>query len=560
MDGICQGEGMSGVCVEKLSCSACNSSDANQVFEEEGKYTSYCFSCGVYSEDPYKDKPKGYKPTFLKKSPEDVARELYEISNYPIVAIPERCLTKATLTHFGVRVGLSQTDGETPDILYRPYTKGGEFKAYKAKTLAYKAIWSHGNQRDVDPFGWDIALSSGNTKLIITEGEEDAMALYQMIKDKNKNTQYEHLIPAVISVPHGASGSVKDLTKHIHTIDNTFKEVILAFDMDEVGQRWAEEVVKNVLPTASIAKLPSKDANACLVEGRSKACVSAVLWNSSQPKNTRIIRGSSLKDKARQKPEWGMPWPWPKLTELTRGRRRGETIYIGAGVKMGKSEVVNALAKQIIVDDNLPCLLIKPEESVTKTYQMLVGKAAGRIFHDPKIPFDEKAFDETEPLIGDKALILDSYQFVDWDTLKNDIKYAVTIDGVKDVIIDPITAFTNQMSSAEANEFLIGMAAEISAMSKDFDFTTYLFCHLKAPLTGDPHERGGAVLSHQFAGSRGMMRSCNYMIGLQGNKNPELTKEERNCRSLVVLEDREFGSSGVVNLYWDDRTGLFSEL
>lgn len=546
-------------CVEKIGCE-CGSSDAKQVFEEDGKYTAYCFACGEYDPDPYKDQPKGYKPAIIKKSPQEVAQELYDISLYPIVDIPERGLTKDTLEYFGVRVGLSQMDGETPSILYRPYTKDGVFMAYKAKLLADKKMWSHGNQKDVDPFGWEQAIHSGSFKLIITEGEEDAMAMYQMIKEKNRHTEYKDLIPAVISVPNGAGGAVKSLAKHAHIIENTFKEVILAFDMDKVGQQWAEEVVKNVLPTASIAKLPAKDANACLMEGRVKACVSAVLWNSAPPKNTRIIKGSSLREKAMQEAEWGMPWPWPKLTDLTRGRRRGETIYFGAGVKMGKSELVNALAKQIIVDDGLPCLLVKPEEDTSKTYKMLVGKAAGRIFHDPKIPFDKVAWEKFEPEVGDKALIVDSYQFVDWSTLKNDIKYAVTVEEAKDVILDPITAFTNQMGSAEANEFLVKMAAELSAMAKDLDFTVYIFCHLKAPTQGESHERGGAVHSNQFAGSRAMMRSCNYMIGMQGNKDPELDEAARNCRDLIVLEDREFGSVGKVPLYWDNRTGLFQEM
>jgi twinkle protein len=547
-------------CVEKIPCSSCGSPDNKQVFEDEGVYTAWCFGCGTYDNDPYKDKPKDYKPTFLKKTPEVVAKELYEISQYPVVDIPSRKLSKETLEYFGVRVGLSQSDGESPAILYRPYTKDGVFMAYKAKILENKKTWSNGNQRDVDPFGWDQAVQSGSFKLVITEGEEDAMAIYQMIKDKNKHTEYKDLIPAVISIPHGASGSVKDLAKHIHTIESTFKEVILAFDMDEVGQQWAGQVVKDILPTASIAKLPAKDGNACLIEGRSKACVSAVWWNATPPKNTRIIKGSALRDKARLKPEWGLPWPWKGMTDLTRGRRRGETIYIGAGVKMGKSELVNALAKQIIVDDDLPCLLVKPEEDNAKSYKMLVGKAAGRIFHDPKIPFDTAAWEKHEPNIGDKALIVDSYQFVDWDTLKNDIKYAVTVEDVKDVILDPITCFTNELSSSAANEELVRLAAELSAMAKDLDFTAYIFCHLKAPSQGDPHERGGKVLSYQFAGSRGMMRSCNYMIGLQGNKDPDLTLEERNCRDLVLLEDREFGEAGIVKLYWDHRTGLFQEI
>jgi len=57
-----------------------------------------------------------------------------------------------------------------------------------------------------------------------------------------------------------------------------------------------------------------------------------------------------------------------------------------------------------------------------------------------------------------------------------------------------------------------------------------------------------------------MMRSCNYMIGMHGNKDPELSKEQRNIRTLEILEDREFGAADSIPLYWDDRTGLFNEI
>lgn len=50
------------------------------------------------------------------------------------------------------------------------------------------------------------------------------------------------------------------------------------------------------------------------------------------------------------------------------------------------------------------------------------------------------------------------------------------------------------------------------------------------------------------------------MIGIEGNKDPDLPAEQRNVRKLVLLEDREFGASGRVPLYWDSKTGLFNEM
>ena len=50
------------------------------------------------------------------------------------------------------------------------------------------------------------------------------------------------------------------------------------------------------------------------------------------------------------------------------------------------------------------------------------------------------------------------------------------------------------------------------------------------------------------------------MIGIEGNKDPDLPDEERNIRHLVILEDREFGASARISLYWNKNNGLFTEI
>ena len=226
-------------CIENLP-HICGSSDALQVFEGDDGYTGYCFSCGTYVPNPYGDKPKDYKPVAIKKSNEQLAKEVYEIYEHPIVPIPIRGLDADTLTHYGARVGLSQADGETPEILYTPYTRNSEVVAYKAKLLNPKKIWSVGVQKDVDPFGWDLAAASGNNKLVITEGEADAMALYQMIKRENKGGEWEHIIPAVISIQHGAASAVKDLMRIQHEAEHLFKEIILG--VENPGYTWSKRI------------------------------------------------------------------------------------------------------------------------------------------------------------------------------------------------------------------------------------------------------------------------------------------------------------------------------
>ena len=143
--------------------------------------------------------------------------------------------------------------------------------------------------------------------------------------------------------------------------------------------------------------------------------------------------------------------------------------------------------------------------------------------------------------------------------LKADI-YAAKAEGVDAVFIDPITNLTNGMSAADANTKLQEIAQELAAMAKDLDIAVFIFCHLRNPDAGLPHDRGGAVLTSQFAGSRAMGRSCNYMFGIEGNKDPDLPEEERNIRTIVLLDDREYGEVGRFPLYWSNKTTMFTEI
>ena len=546
-----------GQCIEKIAHD-CGSRRGLQVFlQDDGTVSGYCFSCFSYVANPYgDDKPKGYRPEVKVKTQEEIDKEIAELQEYPCSTLHDRMLNKSSLEYFGIKVGVSETDGATPTSHHYPYYKDGVLRAYKNRIIETKSMWTTGEMKGVDLFGWEQAVVTGARRLFITEGELDAVALYQMIMRQQAGGKYADRIPAVVSLTRGCSNAAADITANIQKIRRAFKEVVLVFDQDEPGKE-AQEAVLKIAPDFLTVDLPEKDANACLMEGKSKAAVDACMWKASIPKNTRLVWGSSLHEAGRQEAEWGATYPWPSLTALTRGMRFGETVYIGAGVKMGKSEVVNALADHCIREHGWKVFMAKPEENNRKSYQMVVGKAVGKIFHDPNIPFDYEAYDRGSALIGDNLAMVDLYQHMGWDSLQTDIRAAAAA-GCKAVFIDPITNLTTGLESGEANTKLQEIAVALSAMAHDLNLIIFIFCHLKAP-AGTPHERGGEVLSSQFSGSRAMMRSCNYMIGLEGNKDPELDSMTRNERDLVVLEDREFGCTGRVKLRWDPQTGLFKE-
>lgn len=546
-----------GDCVEKLPHD-CGSRDGLQVFKtEEGGYDGFCFKCRTYVSDPYQDMGEGYAPP--EKPKRDYEAELKDLESYSSVTLHDRKLNKSTLDYFGIKVGMSTIDGITPNSVYFPYSKGGKISAYKVRLLDKKVMWFMGDTEGITLCGWDKAISTGSQKLFITEGEFDMAALWQMITRAQEGTAYADRIPAVVSLSRGAAGAVKDISASLGEIQKHFNEVVLVLDNDEAGKEAVEAILK-IAPDFLVATLPCKDANDCLIQGHSKAAVNACMWKADVQKNTRVIWGESLHDSAREQATLGdLTWPWEALNRKTRNIRYGETIYIGAGVKMGKSEVVNAIGAHLIKEHGIKILMAKPEEANNKTYKLMAGKIVNRIFHDPNIAFDYQAYDEAGKFLKPNLAVINLYQHLGWPTLKADIREAATA-GCKAIFIDPITNLTNGMEAGEANIKLQAIAQELSSMAMDFQLVIFIFCHLKAPDGGLPHERGGKVLSTQFAGSRAMMRSCNYMFGLEGNKDPELPDEERNIRHLVLLEDREFGETGQVGLFWNRATGQFVEL
>lgn len=568
---------MSGIQIDQLPHS-CGHSKALKVFaQDDGTVNGYCFACDTFVRHPYGD-PVSIEdaPKRREKTPEEVEAEIAEVSGYPVVDIPARKLRERTLEKFGAKVSMSEKDGKTPTAIYWPVTKDEKLTGYHVKVLD-KSLppFNMGNTRDCDLINWVNAKASGAYKLIVTEGPED-MASVDRIYEMHGDPDYH---PAVVSLPHGAASAKKVLTKHAEDIRRIFKEVVFCFDDDEAG-RTAVKKGMLAIPYAKSVILPTKDANQALIEGKAKAAYNALAFHASTPKNTSLVFGEALHDKSREPAKWGdLSWPFPKMNEALRGIRYGETIYAGAGTKMGKSEFRDTMAAHFMQEHGVKVFMASPEEANTKTYKKLAGKLAGKIFHDPKIDFDYDAFDKAGQILTKQLAVIDLYQHIGWESLKKDMLAAAEW-GAKAHFIDPITNLTNGVNSADANTMLQSIAQDISAMALDLDIVVFMFCHLKAPegsisadqraakykqgkyigLGNCSHEMGGDVLSSQFAGSRAMMRSANLMIGLEGNKDPDLPEEVRNMRVIRILEDREFGISEKFPIFWNRSTGKFIEL
>ena len=570
---------MAGVCVAKLPHS-CGTKSGLQVYAdtEKNKVNGFCWACHTFVANPYgKERTLDDIELPEPKTDAEIQAEIAEVAGYPVVDLPTRKLRAKYLDSFDIKVSMNEEDGKTPMATYFPMRVGGKVTGYYVKTISKPSYtWSIGEVKGAEPFGWHKARKSGAYKLIIVEGKEDAPAT-EAIFDRFGDEKYK---PAVIALPNGTNSVKNALGQISEEATRIFREIVICFDNDKAGQDAVEDAMM-IFPKALTVILPDNDPNACLINGSAKAAFKALSYNAAPPKNTRIVvADESMHLEAREPTPYGeLTWPYPRMNKLLRNMRYGELIFIGAGVKMGKSELLNDIAGHLIKVHETPVFMAKPEEANKKTYKLMCNKMVGDVFHDPDVPFDFDKYDKAGKMLKNKLFMVNLYQHMGWETLKKDIVMAASM-GAKAVFIDPITNLTNGMNAADANTKLQEIAQELASMALDLDVVIFVFCHLKAPegniskdvrlkkykegnyvkLGNCPHEFGGDVISAQFAGSRAMMRSCNLMIGLEGNKDPELDEEIRNLRYLTILEDREFGNAATVGLYWNKNTTLFKEI
>lgn len=509
--------------------------------------------------------------TYFRKEPMSKSKEkVDDVLNYPIRAIPERGINLETASRFGIRASVDGQDGETITGLYSPYTKKGKITGFKKKdlTLSKKERYHFTTVGEVglDSELFGTSLVGGGKKVFVTEGELDAAFLYQTLKEGVKGTKYESMEPAVISVGCGTANAASHISNNLDHLGN-FEEVILAFDQDEatseerkkgIRKGWdAVAEVAQIVPDVKVATYSEKDP--CDMLEKKDELRKAVMFNSKPFKPSGFVTVDDIWEEATKMPEWGKSFPWPTLTKLTYGRRKGEGYYIGAGVKQGKSEWVNQIAQHVIQNEHSKIALFKLEEKPSMTARRVAGKLMGKQFHIPDADFTQEELKEGVDKVRENVLLYDAYYKSDWDSLKAAIRHAVVVERCEDIVIDPITRLTDGLTSSETETELRKFASEISQMSNDLGFTYYCFCHLRAPETGPPHEMGGKVHSNQFRGSRAMMEATHYLIGIERNKSTDLSEEERNTSQFVLLEDRMFGNVGKFPVFYDKMTGSYLE-
>jgi len=455
-------------------------------------------------------------------------------------ALKKRGITEETcrLYHYAVAesaAGLVQVAN-----LYKDGTLTAQKVRGKDKTFT-----TRGNLNNV-LFGSHLWRSG--KKVVIAEGEIDCLTISQI-----QNNKYPTL-----SLPNGAAAVKKVIAANLEYLD-AFEEIVLMFDMDEAGRAAADEAA-SLLPAnkVKIAELPEKDANECLKKGNTQAVIKAI-WNAKSYKPDGLVGLAALADEVLKPAEVGIPWFLPTLTDLTYGRRWGETYFFGAGTGVGKTDVfTQSIAHDIsVLKEQVGVFYL--EQGTVETGKRIAGKLCGKRFHVPNAGWTDA---ELADCFSDKELInrvtlYDSFGVNDWDSMKQKIIY-LAANGVRLFYIDHLTALATAQDQNE-REVLEKVTADMASMAKKYQIILHVISHLATP-DGTPHEEGGRVSIRHFKGSRAIGFWAHFMFGMERDQQHE-DIALRQQTTFRVLKDRHTGSSTgkTILLGYNEEKGMLYE-
>ena len=417
-----------------------------------------------------------------------------------------------------------------------------------AQKLRYpdKSFEFVGNPKLAGLFGHQL-WRSGGKRVIITEGEIDALSVSQALQNKWP----------VVSIPNGAQGAAKALAKSLQWL-NTYDQVILCFDNDEHGAKAVQDCVKLFPPgKVAIVSLPLKDASDMLQANRTPELITR-LWEAKEYRPDGIVSIEDVEDRVLQDIDRGLPWFLTDIDDLTFGRRLGEVIGLGAGTGIGKSDF---LAEQVAFDLNALNQSVGVfflEQTPAETVKRLAGKLASQRFHVPDGTWTKDDLGKAVKLLKErgKLYLYDNFGATDWDVIRERIRFLAHSEGVKLFYLDHLTALAAAADDERVE--LERIMAEIAGLAKELDVWIMFVSHLATP-DGRSHEEGGRVTIRQFKGSRAIGFWSHFMFGMERDQQSE-DEDIRGTTIFRCLKDRLTGQSAgkTVPLAYNPTTGRIS--
>ena len=529
--------------ISKGPCDKCGSSDGNVLYDDGH---SYCFVCESYT--------KGEGEVSINQVALTGAGELDRTiaiwQGAKDTSIPERSLPTAVLAKYKVAV--------VGDRHYYPYFNDDSpnpvgFKVRDVSTKGFRAI---GDVKSGGLFGQQRFGNHKRNRVVVVEGELDALAASQMLDDK----------VAVVSLKSGAAGAGRDF-KAAYTYLDGHDEIVLCFDADTAGIEAIEKAAEVFAGKLRIIRLDpklGKDACDYLKAGLKKEFVD-LYWSASQYTPKGILSKDELWEKLNaDRPDKLGDYPWDELNKLTYGFRPTELITVTAGSGLGKSSILRELVMHIkqTTDNRIGCLFM--EEAVERTAEGFMGVDLSTPVHLPTSAVkrgSQEYKDSFDRVFGDEQLMIMDASFdtgATVDAVVARVRFMAKALDCKVIILDHISILVSGGQHGDERKALDEIMTKLRTLTQDTGIVLFAVSHLKRP-EGKGHEEGAVTSVSQLRGSASIAQLSDFVLGLERNGQSECPIE-RNTTRMRVLKNRFSGITGPAgHLLYDGDTGRLKE-
>ncbi len=540
----------------KQPCPLCDSSDAVSI-NQDG--SAKCFSCNQFIPDYNKPdyqppkRPSNYQATYPQFP--DPPTKLVDVTNIePTLkynALTDRGISKDTAVKYGVKS--EEFAGKITKHIY-PYYSGTDIVGTKGRNVAQKNFYCNGTLQNTGLFGEQL-FKQGGKYLTITEGECDAMAVYEMFKGNW----------SVVSLKRGASAAVKDIRESIEFVES-YDNVVLCFDTDKQGKEAAKRVAKILKPNKTkIMTLPTqyKDANDML-KAKAFKDFNKAFWEAKTYTPSGILELSSKKNEwLHREVKESVAYPWEGLNKKLYGMRKGELVTLTGGTGLGKSSVTRELEHWLIknTEDNVGIIAL--EENWTRTADGLLSiEANDRIYlNEKRNQYSEedlsKLFDNV--IQKGRVFIHAHLGATDIDEIFSKLRYIIVGCECEWVVVDHLHMLVNVMTEGDERRGIDNLMNRLRSLVEETGVGMILVSHLRRATGDKGHEKGVEVSLSHLKGSQGIAQLSDCVIALERNQQAS-NKKEANTTKVRVLKSRYTGDTGLAcQLVYDSETGRLYE-
>jgi twinkle protein len=516
-------------------CPNCDSTDAFSYNVE--KKMGYCHSCTEKYPKPGVTYPQEVTDRYPVVS--DFYKEPYNEekpagdAHYGFVG--SRGITAPTMEHYGVKTLLNGS-GEPLRQEY-VYPSGGK----KIRTLPKS--FSAFKLKSDELFGMNLFPSGVAKHVTITEGELDALSVWQMVQKRGFPTP-------VVSLPSAAPS--KALWENVKGWLDGFDKIILSIDHDEAGDRVAEKI-NNMFPNKvyRVDHGQYKDANDFLRNGKQQEFKN--LWFNAKkwvPDNILHSAEDLLKLYTDTPQHTYVPTGIQALDDKAMGLMQGHFTLFKAPTGIGKTELMRYLEWNFI-ERGVTFASWHLEETKLRSLLGLVSYDLNDNVTRKDLVEEKGKEDEVRASIERIASGGNYYQYYlkeesGADELLAHIRLMATAYDCKYVMVEPIQDVINIGAEDSKESALASLAVSLSRLAADLNIGIISIAH-----TNDD----GEIKYCRMLGQR-----ASVIIRLDRDKEAE-DFTDRNTTRLILEKNRPCSEEGPAGeMLFDPQTFTMEEI